>query len=212
MNKSAEGNFFQSPESVEYEYSANKLAKKYNSYFENFFNTGLISKEDIIRVDAQMESEQMDKIAAEKKRLEQSSSQDRTELEKMEKRLERLSKSDLIQIMSQDTKDMGGDELTRITKTTNYETLKGKINGQEFFYEKQQLAPGKSVFGKDIDTTPTITAYLNDRELPASEAEKIYTDYSDIAKERTERIEKMVKEKKEQKDSKSVKEDLSKVP
>ncbi len=196
-------NVQQSEESNAYDQRIGKMVKSYNSFFENLFRTGLVTKEDIMRVDAEMENEQENKVRVEKERLTRNQFSDDSLLVKMEERLLRMKGSDLIETETIDEDLEGTGEHDVYTVLHFKKVLQGNINGQEVFFET--INEGKRILDEETWEGARAKNFLNGKQLDDQEAKRIYDSYSDIAKERTQKIEEMVQKLKSTKNSTDVK-------
>lgn len=155
----------------EYDKSTKELVKQYGgSFFHRLLGAGLITKEEIVKMDADMENEALDKVKA--------NPDDATAKEYLNK----LQNSNLIM----DTfLNETGSLFDTPRKYSDIRTkLEGSINGKNTFILKSEITKDNESYSGHVD----------DNKLNQEEAKSIFENYFPIAKERTLKIQEIVKE------------------
>lgn len=197
----------------EYEKNASKIASKYNSFFENLLKTGLISKEDVIRVDAEIENKLRDKVK--KYELENESGINTTndfENSSRKDKIKQMSDSDLI--FDRKTKKVIS---SYDSDNPHVDTLKGKIKGQDVLIKKHWRGDPHSVMNYS-----KYEGLLNNKDLPQEEGKKLFEKYIRLQEERVKEIEDLLKyriasiegekeKKKKESEFENIKEELEKL-
>lgn len=159
--------------------------------FKEFLFGKVINKEDIIRIDAALENEQRDKIAVEKKRLAGMDSQDRTELDKMEKKLERMQGSNLF-IGDQKETHYFDEESGKFIDKKGRE-MRGDIDGKLFFLYEMSNGKPRNTNDEPIEwIRRTAEGTVDGVGIPESVVIEIFDNYAEIAEERTEKIREII--------------------
>ncbi len=165
----------------DYEKRASNLAKSYSTFIENLIGKGILDKEDIIRIDAELENEQKENSEFSKK----------------------ITDQDLVLVKKE--KDMGSHSVgvdehgikEESIPPLVTEVLKGKINGQdvEIIHKTQDDYIIKHGHGH----INTMEGWLNGKKLSEEEASKIYSEYYDLANARMTKIQRLVNKRREEK-------------
>lgn len=223
-----------------YEKSASKTAGGYNTTLENIFNSGLISKEDIIRLDAEVQNEILERIKINKKNSEDlaNSPNGMTARSSFSKEEILLSNKKFIVAGNWGAEHSSEEQLLKqiesdLNLTLNIETyeskqgdakvqetLKGKINGQEVVLTRKIDEDDKNDMSADEHAEYSGT--LNGKELPKEEVKKLFLEHIDLQKIRLNKVENLYdkraeekkqkeKEEKDQKQMNAVKGDLDKI-
>ena len=157
-----------------YEKNVSKLPRKFNSLFESVLGKG-IKKEDIIRLDAEMENELIDRVEELKKK------NDTEGLSKAKEELDKFRNSNLIIDVKVKMGGLGGMGYSVTRK------IEGTIKGEEASIKELQFNSGE-VTKSRFEYKGTV----NGKEV--NEPENMYKEYSPIAIKRTERIESFLKD------------------
>ncbi len=155
----------------EYNKNIDSLVKEYGgSFFRRLLGAGLITKEEIVKMDAEIENETIDRSNA--------SPND----ENIKEYLNKLRNSNVIL----------NSYVNEPNSILNYpkpyseirDRIDGTVDGKEILVIKSEITKGDARYFGTLDNT----------ELKSEEAKKLFDDYYDIAKDRTGKIKQIVKE------------------
>lgn len=160
----------------DYEKNASKLAQSYNTFVENLLGKGLISKEDVIQIDAEMENELRDQMSEEE--FKSFSESDLALSEKKEVNHD-SHKKERINIGPKDYE----------VKTSSL--LSGKLNDQdvEMQREKFEYTPK---FG--IKDQYKFSGSMDGEKLSPEESKRLFSKYYKFQKDRLNKLENLLKE------------------
>ncbi len=164
---------------IDYEKGISKLARNYNSFIENVLGTGLISKEDIVRIDAEIENDLRCKRWS---GVYVHNSEEANE----------LIHSDLILSENVDTnyehKEVKGPKDWQWKKTS---FLKGKINGKNSDLKKEIFSYKDS---SRINDQYKYSGQIDKIELSFEECKSIFELHYEFQKYRMKKIQNLLEE------------------
>ena len=172
-----------------YARSTNELVKEYGgTFFERLIGQGVLTKEEVARMDAEMESEAVDEV----KKCE-AHPENAEALIVSRQTLDRIRNSNLIATAFDVHAPAGMPPYTLPDTSAEYgHILQGTLNGQhmEMQYERNR---------KDGTLKLWSDSFIGDHDMTISEAEKIDTEYFPIAHARYLKIQEIVRQNEQRK-------------
>lgn len=149
-----------------------------------FGKEGIVTKEDIMRIDAELQSKAMDDINVGK--------------EGSKEKLEKIKNSD---IWTYNNFGRGGPRTNiALEEQTPEVRLEGLINKENIYigYTKNLFANKQELI--DRPELSSFYGYKNDKEISTEDAEKIWKEYEPIARERTKAVLDLINSREQEKD------------
>ncbi len=191
INKSESGKVSYGNESdisiKKYEEKASKLAGSYNTFIENLLGNGIISKEDVITIDAEMEKDLREgdgwKYDIYNQDVEDNINSNLTLSEKKDRVFGGIKK---------EKNDIGPKDYE--VKTTS--NLSGEIGGQNIKIERNKFEyPWRS----NIENKFKFSGTLDGKQLSQEESKEIFSKYYEFQKKRLDKIENLIEKRKDDK-------------
>lgn len=171
-----------------YEEKASKLAGNYNTFIENLLGNGIISKEDVIMIDAEMEKDLREgdgwKYDIYNQDVEDNINSNLTLSEKKDRVFGGIKK---------EKSDIGPKDYE--VKTTS--NLSGETGGQNIKIERNKFEyPWRS----NIENKFKFNGTLDGKQLSQEESKEIFSKYYKFQKDRLSKIEDLIEKRKDDKD------------
>lgn len=165
-----------------YEERASKLAKSYNTFIDNLLGDGFISKEDIIRIDAEIENDfkngDAHKYNVEEENIENITNSNLSLSEKYTPFIDK--KNNWKSGPYFDLKDY-------VSKATS--VLSGEIDNKDVRIKQEKfIYPSRGRTGPSIGDQYKFTGTLDDKKISEEQAEEIFSQYADFQRWRTAKI------------------------